>query len=95
MAKKKSLKERFDVIKKEIKGMDYTDLLIIEEVLPEFINEQKAKKAEKGIEELQKQKDALDNESFKIKNQIEDLQRIVEQEKQEREEKKKAKKGKK
>lgn len=95
MAKKKSLKERFDVIKKEIRGMDYTDLLIIEEVLPEFINEQKAKKAEKGIEELQKQKDALDNESFKIKMQIEDLQRIVEQEKQEREEKKKAKKGKK
>jgi len=75
--------------------MDYTDLLIIEEVLPEFINEQKAKKAAKGIEELQKQKDALDNESFKIKNQIEDLQRIVEQDKQEREEKKKAKKGKK
>jgi len=95
MAKKKSLKERFDVIKKEIRGMDYTDLLIIEEVLPEFINEQKAKKAAKGIEELQKQKDALDNESFKIKNQIEDLQRIVEQDKQEREEKKKAKKGKK
>lgn len=95
MAKKKSLKERFDVIKKEIRGMDYTDLLIIEEVLPEFIDEMKAKKAAKGIEELQKQKDALDNESFKIKNQIEDLQRIVEQDKQEREEKKKAKKGKK
>lgn len=95
MAKKKSLNERFDVIKKEIRGMDYTDLLIIEEVLPEFINEQKAKKAAKGIEELQKQKDALDNESFKIQMQIESLQRIVEQDKQEREEKKKAKKGKK
>lgn len=95
MAKKKSLKERFDVIKKEIRGMDYTDLLIIEEVLPEFIDEVKAKKAAKGIEELQKQKDSLDNESFKIQMQIESLQRIVEQDKQEREEKKKAKKGKK
>ena len=92
MAKKKSLKERFDVIKKEIRGMDYTDLLIIEEVLPEFIDEVKAKKAAKGIEELQKQKDSLDNESFKIQMQIESLQRIVEQDKQKREEKKKAKK---
>lgn len=95
MAKKKSLKERFDVIKKEIRGMDYTDLLIIEEVLPEFIDEVMAKKAAKGIEELQKQKDSLDNESFKIQMQIESLQRIVEQDKQKREEKKKAKKGKK
>lgn len=95
MAKKKSLKERFDVIKKEIRGMDYTDLLIIEEVLPEFIDEVKAKKAEKGIEELQKQKDDIDNESFKIKTQIENLQIVVEQQKQQQEEKKKAKKGKK
>jgi len=91
MAKKKSLKERFDVIKKEIRGMDYTDLLIIEEVLPEFIDEQKAKKAAKGIEELKKQKEGLDNESFRIQNQIEDLQRIIEEE----EKRRKAKKGKK
>ena len=95
MAKKKSFKERYNVIKSEIRGMDDTDLLIIEEVLPEFIDEVKAKKAAKGIEELQKQKDALDNESFKIKTQIENLQIVVEQQKQQQEEKKKAKKGKK